>query len=51
MTESTFDFYLLHIINSLNTINQIAFKVIKIQTNNTLMFENNQFADLKESEL
>ncbi len=45
MIESTFDFCLLHIIN------QIAFEIVEMQTNDTLMLVNDQFADLKENEL
>jgi hypothetical protein len=54
MIESTFDLYLLHIIqiefiNQLNFINH--FEVINIQTDDTLILTNNDFAELEEKKL
>ncbi len=46
MIESTFNLCLLHIID-----NQTAFETVEMQTNDTLMLANDQFADLKENEL
>ncbi len=46
MIESTFDSCLLHIID-----NQTAFEIVEMQTDDTLMLANDQFADLKENEL
>jgi 3-polyprenyl-4-hydroxybenzoate decarboxylase len=44
MTKSTYDFCLLF-------INQSAFELIEMQTNDTLMLKNDRFAELEESEL
>jgi hypothetical protein len=52
MIELIFDFCLLHIIqieSALNFINQ--FEVINIQTNDTLILANDEFAALEENEL